>query len=252
MKKRIALVVAALVAVVLLTFGAVLGRTFGGLMPKSELVLKSGARPIIDMHTTAFAVPLPSTAGKQVLLIDCDMDKDAKALKAGLGAQTVAAIFITHGHPDHLGGCAMFPGVPVYALVDEVAVIDGAEGTHGPLPRMMGAQQFGVRVTHPLQDRDVVDVLGTKVGVFAVPGHTRGSAAYAVDGTLFLGDAASANADGSLRGAAWIFSDDTAQARASLHGLAKALTDTHVAVDTFAFAHSGPVPADVTKLAAVE
>ena len=77
------------------------------------------------------------------------------------------------------------------------------------------------------------------VRVFAIPGHTAGSAAYLVNGVLFLGDAADATSNGGLRGAPWLFSDDQAQDRASLVALPQRLSQEGADVKAIAFAHSG-------------
>jgi len=75
--------------------------------------------------------------------------------------------------------------------------------------------------------------------VFAVPGHTQGSAAYLVDDVLFMGDAADATNDGVVIGSPWVFSDSQPQDRASLVALDERLTRDNVPVKVIAFAHSG-------------
>jgi len=44
------------------------------------------------------------------------------------------------------------------------------------------------KVTRPLKDGDVADVGDLRVEVFAVPGHTPGSAVYLARGVLFFGE----------------------------------------------------------------
>jgi glyoxylase-like metal-dependent hydrolase (beta-lactamase superfamily II) len=74
--------------------------------------------------------------------------------------------------------------------------------------------------------------------VFAVPGHTAGSAAYLVNGVLMLGDAADAGSDGHVKGSPWLFSKNHAQDRASLSRLAMRLAGEG-SVQAIVFAHSG-------------
>jgi glyoxylase-like metal-dependent hydrolase (beta-lactamase superfamily II) len=103
----------------------------------------------------------------------------------------------------------------------------------------MPVSPTGVKVTWPVRDGESLSVGQASVRVFAVPGHTAGSAAYLVSGVLFLGDAADTNDAGVVSGSPWIFSDSQAQDRASLAHLAQVLQQEHADVKALAFAHSG-------------
>lgn len=90
---------------------------------------------------------------------------------------TLAAILVTHHHQDHTGGIAelraCFPDVEVLGPTDSPA---------------------SGHITHPLHDGAVIDVLGARADVLAVPGHTLDHIAYFIgsDATmqplLFSGD----------------------------------------------------------------
>ena len=253
MLKRVLLGVVLVVLVLVIAVGTVLYRSFAGGMPPDEKPLAGGALPILDGFVAAFTVP--TEQADKVILIDCGKDKTAAAIKAALAArkQTIAAVFLTHGHWDHVGGCTaagLGAAAPVYALADEVAIVAGDEGTLGPVAKLLGAHHLGVKVTNPLKDGDAVDILGTTVKVYQTAGHTRGSAVYLARGTAFFGDAAGASDQGEVKAAIWIFSDDTALAARSLRALAGKLQNEKV--EQFAFAHTGPTSADLKKLAAVE
>jgi glyoxylase-like metal-dependent hydrolase (beta-lactamase superfamily II) len=125
------------------------------------------------------------------------------------------------------------------ALEAEVPLVEGRVGARGPLPRMFPVSATGIAVSRALHDGDVVTVGSTPVRVYAVPGHTAGSAAYVAGGVLFLGDSADVASDGTLKGAPWIFSDSQAENRAALARLEQKLVADGVMVTAIVPAHSG-------------
>jgi glyoxylase-like metal-dependent hydrolase (beta-lactamase superfamily II) len=168
-------------------------------------------------------------APDKVALIDCGNDKSASAIVAALSERhlapgAVSAIFLTHGHGDHTGGCRAFPGAEVYAMEAELATIDGA-----------------VQVGHRLHDGDVVQLGSLRIEAFATPGHTPGSAVYLTRGALFFGDSAGGAKDGSMLPAVRLFSKDPAANVASLKALEAKLAPRAGEVRTLVFAHSGPL-----------
>lgn len=177
-----------------------------------------------------------------VALIDAGNDPDGKAILAELqrrhlGPEAVKVIFLTHGHVDHVGACHLFPKAEVMALAADVPIAEARARSNGPLPRLLPPPDRHVRVTHALQDGEMVRVGNLSVRVFSIPGHTAGSAAYLVNGVLFLGDSADATKDGRVALAKWIFSDDLEQNRASLAALVGRLKPDEV--KHLVFAHTG-------------
>jgi hydroxyacylglutathione hydrolase len=189
-------------------------------------VLAPGVETVKDGFVSVFVLDV---APGVVALVDCGNDKEGKALlgalaRRGLGPSAVAAIFVTHGHPDHTAGCHLFPGAPVYALGPEMDLLGNA-----------------AKVLRPLKDGEGTNVGGLHVETFATPGHTPGSAVYLADGVLFFGDSASGGKDGTLHPAVRLFSKEPAQNVASLKALATRLHPRAEEVKVLAFAHSGPL-----------
>ena len=185
-----------------------------------------GVETVKDGFVSSFLV---EAGGGKMALIDAGNDDAGKAILAALGrhglpASSIAAIFLTHGHPDHTAACKAFPGAAVYALEADVGLI-GDNAT----------------VTHALKDGESVDVGDLHVETFAVPGHTPGSAAYLARGVLFLGDSAGAAKDGVMTRAVRLFSKDPEENVASLVTLAARLRPRAAEIETLAFAHTGPL-----------
>lgn len=200
-----------------------------------------GVRVVKDGFVSLGVIDL---GGGKIALVDAGNDAAGKAILAELerrrlGPEAVQAVFLTHGHGDHLAGCHLFPAAQVYALAGDVALAEGREGGKSPLGKLIGARPTGVKIARALADGEVIALGDKSVRVFAVPGHTAGSAAYLVNGVLFLGDSAGASKDGKILPAPWAFSDDPAQNRASLKALAERLRPEAAAVKALVPAHSG-------------
>jgi len=241
--KRLLLILATVVVLLILAVGATLASVFGGLRPLVDgQELPGGARRVLDGYSSAYVLPMGE---KEVALVDCGDDVEAKTIKAelsrrGLGVEAVKAILVTHGHPDHIGGCKQFPAAQVYVGQADVPLVEGTQGALGLLPRMMGPQKKAIlKGAHGLKQRETLQLGTLKVEAFNVPGHTGGSTAYLASGTLFLGDSGGIAADGSLRKANWLFSDDTAQNVASLHALGKLIIAESLDVRALVPAHTG-------------
>jgi hydroxyacylglutathione hydrolase len=206
--------------------------------------LEGGVRLVKDGIVTIGVIDL---GGGKVALVDAGNDGEGKAILAelkrrGLGPEAVTAVLLTHGHGDHLAGCHLFPAASIYALAGDVGLAEGREAGKSPIGKLVGARPTGVKITRALADGETVALGGTppvSARVFAVPGHTAGSAAYLVNGALFLGDSAGSSKDGKILPAPWAFSDDPAQNRASLKALGERLRPSMAEVKELVPAHSG-------------
>jgi len=102
-----------------------------------------------------------------------------------LGA-TCAAILVTHGHFDHVGGVADLAestGAPVYM----------PEGERDRLERYsefapIGAPGRPYTPDHLLHGGETIDVAGLVFESASIPGHSPAHIAFYVDGHLFSGD----------------------------------------------------------------
>lgn len=102
---------------------------------------------------------------------------------AGACAQlsmTPAAILLTHGHFDHVGGVnglvATYPDLPVYAHRGDVSDIPG-QLTWQPVPSWV-----------ELHDNDALSLAGIQLSVLHTPGHSQGSVVFQAEDCLFTGD----------------------------------------------------------------
>lgn len=193
---------------------------------------KDGARlgPVVqlkDWFTSCFLLQ----GAEEVVLFDACWRGDqleASLADQGLTPDAVTHVLLTHGHDDHIGALEVLPGAQVWALEAEAALVkETSEGA--------------VALDRTLSDGESVSLAGQTVEVFAVPGHTDGSAVYLVGGTLIFGDAGLVNRDGVLVPPPEKRSDDPALAVESVRVLADRLAPRAEEIVWIAPAHSAAI-----------
>ncbi|MBN1401194.1 MAG: MBL fold metallo-hydrolase [Anaerolineae bacterium] len=123
-------------------------------------------------------------------LIAIDAGKSAAHVRKAwarlpLALEDVAAMLLTHGDYDHVGGLALFSQAALYLSAEEGPLVSRGQ------PRFLG-RIYNPELEYPftpLEDGQVVEVAGIRVQAIATPGHTIGSMSYLVDEqALFVGD----------------------------------------------------------------
>lgn len=240
--KQVMIASACLVLAALAVPVGVLAYTFAGNPPIPDgKVFAEGVTVVKDGYVSLFIAPL---ADGRVALIDSGNDKTGAAIDAalktkGISREAVSAIFITHGHPDHTAACNGFPSATIYALDTELPMMRGEVVPDSPIGKVFGKMVAPCTNITPVHDGDLVVVGGTNVRVYAVPGHTSGSAVYLLDGALFFGDAADATKDGGIAPSKWLFSENMDVDTKALVALADRLTADQTPVSALAFSHTG-------------
>ena len=250
--KRILKIAGLVVAFAVFSLAVLVAATFMGRKPIDDAFQVDGIRVLKDGFVTVGVVP---TGDNAVALVDAGNDKSGKAILndlalRNLGPEAVKAILLTHGHADHTAGVRLFPNAEIMVLAEDIALTEGREGGRGPLQRLMPVRPTGITVTRALKDGETLQLGGAIVRVYAVPGHTAGSAAFLVGDVLFLGDSADASKDEKLTGAPWLFSESQSQNRESLNRLARRLLDDGTKVKATVFSHSGALVKGLAPLTA--
>ena len=185
------------------------------------------ATAMIDLFTSCY---LLKTEAGPVMVDACWRPEELRARlrENGVAPEDVRTVLLTHAHQDHVGGLPLLPNARLFALPEEQPVVD----------------QYAKRpIDEPLTDGQVLTFGSTEVRVYAVPGHTAGSAVFLAGTTLLLGDNALITARGALGPVPRDRSADPDQNIRSMVAVAERLEAEGRTVEWLAPAHSGGVAA---------
>jgi len=158
--------------------------------------------PLGPLETNCYLVRAERGAPEALVVDPSGSATDIRLALASHGARC-AAILVTHGHFDHILGLAELAegtGAPVYGPAGERALLETPEAF---TPAGIHVRPCPADVL--LEGGERLDLAGLAVEVLAVPGHSPGHLAYAVDGALLSGDVLFAGSVGrtDLPGGDW-------------------------------------------------
>ena len=112
--------------------------------------------------------------GKSAVLIDCG-GKEPLAFAEQKGIK-IEYVLLTHGHFDHIGGCAALQaaGAKIGCLAGEEKLV----GSPADLSAAMGIPVEPFRLDFTFRDGEVLDLCGMRFSVIATPGHTKGGCCF--------------------------------------------------------------------------
>lgn len=140
---------------------------------------------VIKIYPTGFAANTYILTADEVTAVVIDPAQPTIADEVKERGLEVKYVLLTHGHFDHIGGCAALQraGAKVGCLSGEerLAILDN-------LSYRFGGEVEPFTVDFTVKDGEILEICGMKIKVIASPGHTAGGACYLAEDNLFTGD----------------------------------------------------------------
>lgn len=121
---------------------------------------------------------------------DClvvDPGAEPERILAACEGRAIAAVLLTHGHFDHIGGVArlMRPGAALIIHREDASMLADPQANAG---WMIGRSITAPAATRLVEEGDELAYAGIALKVLHTPGHTPGSVCYQGEGFLLTGD----------------------------------------------------------------
>lgn len=234
------LVGAAVAYAVMLVYALVV-RLRRGAASRPRAVGASGVWVITNAIVDLYAVRVPGG----VVIFDTGLDPRGHAVDRLLAAidatrDEVTDVFLTHAHPDHVGGAALFGRARVHGGAADAPFFERRAGFRHGAVRLFGrlVPAAAVRVDDPVDgEREIPVGDGTeRVRAIPMPGDTPGALAFLVRRVLVVGDGFVRRGAAFTLSPSWTLEDPTENARSVVRLLARA---EELAVSYVCTSHGG-------------
>ena len=117
-----------------------------------------------------------------------DPGAEADRIRAAAGDRQIAAILLTHGHFDHIGGAEKLMGADTELLIHSLDAPMLSDPSLNASLSLLRRPLTAPAPTGTLRDGERLTLAGLQVEVLHTPGHTPGSVCFRIEDHLFTGD----------------------------------------------------------------
>ena len=117
-----------------------------------------------------------------------DPGDEPERIRKRIGDRRIAAILLTHGHFDHIGGVASLMGQDTRLVIHSLDEKMLSDPVLNAGMTFLGQKIIAPAPTDRVKEGDELTFAGLKMKVLHTPGHTPGSVCYLIENELFTGD----------------------------------------------------------------